>query len=149
MFRHILPLVVLGGAFAANAPAADNDEITLFNSKGKATAYIAMDKEMTIYMWNGKPAAYLKSDRGTKGFHIFGFNGKHIGWFVEGIVRDHEGDAACAVKGRMKSTDFEPFKDFKEFTPFKAFTEFPPFRPFFSKSFGDVTCAAFLMEGAA
>ncbi|MDX2268663.1 MAG: hypothetical protein NW208_11195 [Bryobacter sp.] len=103
---------------------------------------------MTIYLWNGKPVAYLDSDKRNGGFSVYGFNGKHLGWLVQGIVRDHEGDAACAIKERMKSTDFEPFKSFKEFKPFKAFKEFAPPRPTFSKSFGSTTCSLLLAEGA-
>ena len=133
-------------AFVTLARASD-DEVSLFNGKGKATAYIAVDDGMTIYLWGGKPVAYLEPDKSGSGFHLYGFNGKHLGWFVQGVVRDHDGDAACAVKDRMKSTDFEPFKAFKEFKPFKAFKEFAPFRPTFSKSFGSVTCSLFLGEG--
>jgi hypothetical protein len=141
-------VIVFAGLLALATTARADDDISLFNSKGKAIAYIALNDEMTIYMWNGKPVAYLKSDSGAKGFHVYGFNGKHLGWFVEGVVRDHDGDAACAEKERLKSTEFEPFKSFKEFKPFKSFTEFAPYRPTFSKSFGEVTCSLLLMEGA-
>jgi len=77
--------------------------------------------------------AYLDADSAS-GFHICGFNGKHLGWFVGGIVRAHDGNAACAVKERLRSTQFEPFKGFKQFKPFKGFKEFAPrslqlFRP--------------------
>lgn len=105
VMRWILCLAVL--SLDTSASAGD-DEISLFNSNGKARAYIAIGEEMTIYMWNGKPAAYLESDRGVKGFRICGFNGKHLGWFVDGVVRDHQGDAACAVKERMESTESQP-----------------------------------------
>jgi len=131
----------------ATTAKAGGEEVTLFSGKGKAAAYIAIDEEMTIYMWGGKPVGYLTPDKKGGGFHIYGFNGKHLGWFVQGVVRDHDGDATCAVKDRMKSTDFEPFKAFKEFKPFKAFKEFAPYRPAFSKSFSSVTCALFLAEG--
>jgi hypothetical protein len=126
---------------------ASDEEVTLFNGKGKAAAYIAVEDGMTIYLWGGKPVAYLEPDKGGGGFHIYGFNGKHLGWFVQGVVRDHDGDAACAVKEKMRTTDFEPFKAFKEFKPFKAFKEFAPFRPAFSKSFGSATCSLFLTAG--
>ena len=125
---------------------AAGEEVSLFNAKGKAVAYIAVEDGFTIYLWSGKPVAYLERDTRSD-FHVYGFNGKHLGWFVQGVIRDHDGDAACAVKERMRSTEFEPFKSFKEFKPFKAFKEFAPFRPMFSDSFGEVTCALFLAEG--
>jgi hypothetical protein len=126
---------------------ASGEEVTLFNGKGKATAYVAVDEDMTIYLWGGKPVAYLEPDKTGGGFHVYGFNGKHLGWFVQGVGRDDDGDAACVVKERLKSTEFEPFKAFKEFKPFKAFKEFAPYRPSFSKSFSNMTCSLFLAEG--
>ena len=126
--------------------ALADDEVTLFDGRGKAQAYVAMGDEMTIYLWSGKPAAYLDRDS-AGGFHIYGFNGKHLGWFVGGVARDHEGNAACAVKERLPTTEFEPFKAFKEFKPFKNFKEFAPFRPSFSTSWGDTPCRLFLAKG--
>ena len=123
------------------------DEITFFDQRGKASAYVALDDGLTIYLWSGKPVAYL--DRNAAGgFNVYGFNGKHLGWFVAGVVRDHDGDAACAVKERLRSTEFEPFKAFKQFKPFKSFKEFAPFRPSFTTSWGDVPCRFLLAEGA-
>jgi hypothetical protein len=139
VFRILLVVVAL-----VTTAMASGEEVTLFSGKGKAAAYVAVDDEMTIYTWGGKPVAYLKPDKSGGGFHIYGFNGKHLGWFLQGVVRDHDGDAACAVKDRLKSTDFEPFKSFKQF---KSFKEFAPFRPVFSKSFSSVTCSLFLAEG--
>ena len=124
------------------------DEISLFDGRGKAVAYISLDDELTIYLWSGKPVAYLDKDS-AGGYHIYGFNGKHLGWFVRGVIRDHEGDAACAIKERLDSTGFEPFKAFKQFKAFKAFKEFAPFRPFFSNDWSDTPCGLFLAEGAA
>lgn len=125
-----------------------DDEVTLFDGRGKAKAYIALSDEMTIYLWSGKPVAYLDRDS-SGGFHVYGFNGKHLGWLVGGIVRDHEGNAACARKERLRSTEFEPFKSFKEFKPFKSFKEFAPFRPSFSRSWSDTPCHLVLAEGGA
>jgi hypothetical protein len=138
-------LFIFAGSAATTAYA--EDEISLFDARGKATAYIAVDDELTIYLWSGKPVAYLERDRGG-GYHVYGFNGQHLGWFVKGVIRDHEGNASCAVKEVLRSTESEPFKAFKQFKPFKAFTEFAPFRPSFSNSFGDIPCRFLLGEGA-
>lgn len=69
-----LTLVALLMCFGGTAAA---QETTLFDSRGRAAAYIAED--LTIYMWSGKPVAYLDRDSGG-GFHVYGFNGKHLGW---------------------------------------------------------------------
>jgi hypothetical protein len=126
--------------------AQAEDDITLFNGSGKAVAYISLEDELTIYFWSGKPVAYLeKSDK--SGYNVYGFNGKHLGWFVQGVVWDQDGNASCATKGVLATTAFEPFKGLKKFKPFKSFTQFAPFRPFFSTSFGNVPCQFLLAEG--
>ena len=142
---RLLRFVVVLLAFVS-ASAQAEDEISLFDGAGKANAYIAIDEELTIYLWSGKPVAYLEKDS-EGGYHVYGFNGKHLGWFVKGVVWDHEGKASCAVKEVLRSTEFEPFKAFKQFKPFKSFTQFAPFRPAFSSSFGDTPCRFLLGEG--
>ena len=61
-------------------------EKALFNSKGEPVAYISDDLSKVIYLWDGHPVAYLYS------YHIYGFNGIHLGWFIDGIVYDPSGD---------------------------------------------------------
>lgn len=102
-------------------------EEILYSTGGQAIAYIAYDDEQTIYMWDGKPVAYVDSE------NIYGFNGIHLGWYIDGIIRDHDGNVAGFNKDAAKvSLAFEPFKSFKEFKPFRAFKEFAPFKPYFS-----------------
>lgn len=127
--------------------SGSEEEISLFNGQGQAVAYIDVDDDLTIYLWGGKPVAYLVSSRRNDGFDVYGFNGKHLGWFVDGVVWNHDGDAACAMEYRIRTAGFEPFKGFQQFKPFKAFETFAPFRPSFSVSFGGPTCALMLAEG--
>ena len=132
-------------------------EITLFDRYGHSTAYIATDDGMTIYLWNGNPVAYLEQDP-AGGFHIFGFNGRHLGWLVDGIVRDQRGDAVCAQREAMGTdnpgfytelNDPEPFKELREMKPIQELKEFAPFRPHFSYSWSDSSCNLYLYQGAS
>ena len=141
--RIAVVLLILATTFGV---ATADDEVSLFDGRGRATAYIAVDDELTIYLWSGKPVAYLDRDT-SRGFHVYGFIGKHLGWFVSGIVWDHQGKATCATKERLRSTEFEPFKSFKEFKPFKSFTEFVPFRPTFTREWSDTLCRLWLAQG--
>ena len=143
-----MALLLLVFVFAITASAGE-DEIALFGETGKATAYIATDEENTIYSWGGKPLAYLESDSSSKDFDIYGFNGKHLGWFVQGVVRDHEGFATCAIRERIKSAQYEPYKGYKQYKPYKAYKQYAPYRPAFSTGFGGVPCSVFLGQGAA
>jgi hypothetical protein len=138
--------MVISCLISVSVPASAEDEITLFDSHGKATAYITLDDELTIYLWSGQPVAYLDQDS-QGGFHVYGFNGEHLGWFVDGVLWDASGYASCAVKERLQSTKFEPFKSFKKFKPFKSFKRSDPSRPIFSDSFGDIPCNFLLVGG--
>jgi len=143
--RSSLRLTLIFVVAATSTLAYADDEITLFSDSGNAVAYIDVNDELTIYLWSGKPVAYLERDS-DGGYHVYGFNGKHLGWFEKGVVWDHEGNGSCAVQEVMKTTQFEPFKAFKQFKPFKSFAQFAPFRPNFSYKFGDMPCK-FLLAG--
>jgi len=84
---------------------------SLFDKKGFAVAYIADDYHNTIYLWDGSPVAYLYED-----VHIYGINGRHLGWFMNDILYNNNGErigftsntcpvaiAKEAVKSKRKS----------------------------------------------
>lgn len=122
-----------------------DDEVSLFNSAGKPIAYIA--EELTIYLWTGKPVAYLYNDSGK--LHVYGFNGKHLGWFVKGVVYDHEGNAVGAVKEAFSSSvEYEPYKSYKEYKPYKSYREYAPYQPYLSKEWSEIPLKIFLLQGA-
>jgi len=62
-------------------------EISLFDKDGNAVAYIADDYDRTIYFWEGQQVAYLFNDR-----QIYGANGKHLGWFIDGVIFNPGGE---------------------------------------------------------
>lgn len=57
--------------------------LVFYNKSGKATAY--SDNGTDIYLYNGKPVAYFYDDC------IYSFKGHHLGWFIDGWIRDHSG----------------------------------------------------------
>jgi hypothetical protein len=118
-------------------------EISLFNSKGSAVAYVDTDDDdLTIYLWGGKPVAYISNN------NIYGFNGKHLGWWVKGIIRDHDGDAVGATKNATSMyTEYEPYKGYKEYKPYKSYKEYVPYKPYWSTSWSSTSFKMFLLEG--
>jgi hypothetical protein len=119
-----------------------NDEITLYEPDGTPTVYIADDDERTFYTWDGHPCAYLHED------HIYGYNGRHLRWFEDGIVWDHDGNRVGYIKDTLKSfASFKPFKAFKNFKSFKSFKEFAPFKPFKSLSDSTIPLREFVLSG--
>lgn len=145
LFRIVLTSTII---IIASIPIVRaDDELSLFNGAGKAVAYIALSDDLTIYLWSGKPVAYLEKDD-SGGYHVYGFNGKHLGWFVKGIVHDHQGNPSCAVKEVLRNTEYESYKAYKQYKPYKSYTQYAPYRPYFSNSFGDTPCQFLLAEGA-
>lgn len=123
------------------------EEITLFNLDGEAVAYIdADDEDLTIYMWNGTPVAYLVTDDGA--FSIYGFNGQHLGWYEDGIVRDHEGYSVGFIKGATSIyTKYESYKPYKKYKPYKSYKKYPPYKPYSKTKFSNESLSLFLMLG--
>ena len=60
---------------------------TLFNKRGDPVAYISDDYGETIYLTDGSPTAYLYNQG-----HVYGLNGRHLGWWIEGILYNHGGE---------------------------------------------------------
>ena len=117
-------------------------EETLYDIFGNPVAYIAYGNEPIIYMWQGKPVAYLSDDC------IYGFNGKHIGWYENGVVWNIDG----LVNGFNYSAadvfvKLEPFKSFKEFLPFKSFKEFAHLKPIYHRVKSLESLSQLLMRG--
>jgi len=145
MKRRSLTIILLVISLGSPCKASPDDELSLFDSTGKTIAYIG--EAMTVYLWSGKPLAYLTEDR-EGGFHIYGFNGKHLGWFVKGIVRDHRGSAVGGIEEVFSSpTKPQPLKGLRELTPLKSLTELAPLRPLFTRNWSDIPLKLFLLAG--
>jgi len=145
--RHLvcsLTVVLIIVCCTAHAQLTDSDEITLYSATGKPVAYIADDDDSTIYLWSGKPAAYLRSE------DVYGFNGKHLGWFVKGVIYNHDGEIVGAVRSRVKGpVQISPVKSIKQIKPIKSIREIKPIRPIFGLAWSeDETLRSFLLTGA-
>ena len=141
--KLLLIIFLLVGAICTPVAAQDS-EITLRNSAGDCTAYIADDDDSTIYLWSGEPVAYLSGD------NIYGFNGKHLGWFTKGLIYNHDGEIVGATKSRLRVLpQVSPIKSIKEIKPIKSIREIRPLRPIFGLSWSeDETLRSFLSAGA-
>lgn len=129
--------VLQGVAVAAGGTSpADEGEITLLGSDGAAVAYITQD--LAIYLWDGTPAAYLHPDASI-GFHVYTFNGQHLGWYSRGVFRDRTGRAVGVTKelfGGMPH--LEPLKGIKPLAPLKGLRALPPVPPLFGNGWSQV-----------
>ena len=63
-------------------------ELVFFDSQGQVVALKADDDDV-VFRWNGTPVAILDDEFVS----VYGFDGRHLGWFGDGWIRDHDG--AC------------------------------------------------------
>lgn len=59
---------------------------TLFDQEGRPVAYLRDDYHGSIYLWDGNAVAYLYEQQ-----HVYGINGKHLGWFIDDVLYTNEG----------------------------------------------------------
>lgn len=67
---------------------------TLFDKNGNPVAYIADDYNATIYLWDGSPVAYI-----YEGEHVYGINGRHLGWWLDEILYNVDGQRIAFASG--------------------------------------------------
>ncbi len=132
MGKALFILILILTAKLSNA-----QEISLYDREGNAFAFIAVNDESCVYLWTGKPFGYLL--RANNELHIYSFQGKHLGWYDNGIVRDHDGNIAAFSKGTVTNVllKLEELKGLKQLKPIKLTTELAPLKPlntlYFSK----------------
>jgi hypothetical protein len=133
---------------AALVPAVAADEVTLYNAAGQAAAYVADDA--TIYLWDGTPAAYLDLESDLDTVSIYGYNGKHLGWFEKGVIYDADGKVVGGVKEVFTTiTELPPLKGPKGLKPPKGLKELKPSKPVFTKQWSLTPLNALLLAGTS
>lgn len=92
--------------------------MVFYDNHGRPTAYT--EDGTHIYLFTGQPAAYLSRDA------VYGFNGKLLGWFSNGWIRDLNGNCvfysenATGYGPSMPSKCSCPSKSSKVSMPSKA-----------------------------
>ena len=94
---RFLALTALLLSLCLATPALAEDT-TLFDREGTPVAYIVWKDDTLIRLWEGEPVAKMK------GQQIYGINGRHIGWIIEGIVRDLDGKMVGSLKDALPFT---------------------------------------------
>ncbi|HVW16119.1 MAG TPA: hypothetical protein VHB54_19975 [Mucilaginibacter sp.] len=122
--------------------------INLYDSTGNAIAFV--DDYLTdqvIYLWNGKPVAYLYHN--FTGTDVYGFNGKHLGWFEDGKLRDNTGYLLAETKEALggRITYGESLKGLEGTPPGQKFRELQPVKPYFSDLWSSDEPGNYLLNG--
>ncbi|MBW8684610.1 4-fold beta flower protein [Chitinophaga rhizophila] len=130
-------------AFLLSGHIIHAQDIALFNKDGKAIAYIATDdEEMPVFLYNGKPVAYITKD------NVYGYNGKHLGWYDKGVIRTHEGKIIATTKDASSQyTQYEPYKNYKQSKPYKSYQHTAPYKVYAQSGWTAEGFEAFLLKG--
>ncbi|HVS94149.1 MAG TPA: hypothetical protein VHE59_19065 [Mucilaginibacter sp.] len=122
-------------------------EVDLYDSTGNAIAFV--DDYLTdqvVYLWDGKPVAYLHQN--FTNTDVYGFNGKHLGWFEDGRLRDNTGYLVGETKEALcRITYGEAQKGLKDTPPEKKFREQEPPKPYFSDLWSSTAGRDYLLSG--
>lgn len=130
-----------GGALT-RPQAPKDDEFSFYDSQGKATAYLELSDGLTFYLWSGEPAAYLDGES------VFGFNGKHLGWYHQGLIYDHDGDIVVAPANAFREAPgTPPIRSVKSLKPLKGLKELKPLKPLFGRSWAKLPARVFFFLG--
>lgn len=118
------------------------DGFSFFDSRGRATAYLDVGDGLTFFLWSGEPVAYLVDDS------IYGFNGKHLGWYKDGMVFDQDGDVVAAPASAFRiAVEPTPIRGLKGLKPLKGLKELKPLKPLFGRSWSDLPARVFFLLG--
>ena len=118
-------------------------EETLFDSQGNPVAYINYNDEATIYLCDGTPVAYL-SDNNT----VYGFNGNHLGWYEDGIIRNLNGEKSGFNKETLSVyAKYEPYKSYAKYKPYKSYKKYAKYKPYYKYVNSNEGLIEFLNKG--
>src|SRR5687768_16299631 len=103
-------------------------ETTIYDVHRRARIYGTDDADDAIYTWDGHAVARLDGEQ------VYGWRGRHIGWFVDGILYDGTG---YRLGFTAKTCPVAPFPEpakYSRRTPTQRFTHSVPYaRPKFSE----------------
>lgn len=118
------------------------DEFSFFDSRGRASAYLDLGDGLTFFLWSGEPVAYLVEGS------IYGYNGKHLGWYRDEMIFDHDGNVVVASSSVFRTpVEPAPVRGLKGLKPLKGLKELKPLKPLFGRSWSDLPARVFFLLG--
>lgn len=126
----------------------EEKQVTLYDKNKEAIAYIDFSDEATIYTFEGQPSAYIESKE-----LVYGFNGKLLGWYENGVLYDRTCYAVGAKHGIVRggintvSTFPEKVKGIKKIKPVKHVEELNCIHSILKDSWSETTLKEFLNAG--
>ncbi|WP_460090641.1 4-fold beta flower protein [Pseudomonas sp. S2_E02] len=118
-------------------------EVTLYDSAGHPVAYIADDGDKSIYLWKGHAVAYISEEK------IYGWNGKHLGWFVNGVLFDLRGHRVGSIGENCPRALYAQPAKFAKLAKYAKYARFAAFaKSALSTGYSNEPLEVFLKGGA-
>lgn len=113
----------------------DTSAQTFYDNAGKPALYYNSANNI-LFDYSGNPRFYFTFDN-LKKINVYDFEGRHIAWLSEGIIRDHEGRILASQNGRIINITYalEPIKPIEKIAPLKKIEQIAPIQPIFKNEF--------------
>lgn len=123
--------------------AIGQTEVSIFDETGNATHYIDVSKG-TVYSFDGTPVAFLKAK--STYYNVYSYQGDHLGWFENGVIRDHKGDIVGFQRGAITNIlpKLESIKGIKKIEPIRPIEKLEPIKPLYSMQFSKTQMGYYL-----
>lgn len=100
--------------------------LDFYDQHGAPVAY--SDDGEHIYTFGGRPVGYISGES------IYGYSGKHLGRFENGLIRDNNGNVAlfsqeCSGGPIKPIKQIKPIKGIKQIRPIKGIKQIKPIKP--------------------
>lgn len=157
MMKNLLLIVFTMTVLCAGCDSDSGDDkgksqsepqVALYDKNKEAIAYIDYSDEATIYMFEGEPVAYIESEE-----QVYGFNGRLLGWYSDGVLYDNTCCAVGAKRGIARgaintvATFPERRKGLKKQKPLKPVKGNGFAHPVLKDSWSDSTLVQFFSAG--
>jgi hypothetical protein len=122
-------------------------EWTFHDADGRAVAYC--DDGVHVHLFDGRAVAYLN------GASVYSYQGVHLGWFLRGWIRDHQGDGVLFAAGAVGDGPVRPERwprperGRRQERPAKGNPELRPGPPLTSRSWSELTLERFFRLSAS
>src|SRR6266496_2340158 len=109
--------------FSCLVLANKNFAQTFFDNTGKPILYYNSSNN-TLFDYSGDPKFYFTFDNLSK-INLYDFDGHHIAWLSEGILKDNKGKKLASQKEKIINITYslKPIKPVEKIAPIKKIEE--------------------------
>ncbi|WP_369122660.1 MULTISPECIES: 4-fold beta flower protein [unclassified Pseudomonas] len=120
--------------------------VTFYDRQGRAVAWFDDEQDNpAIYLYSGRPVAWISDES------IYAYSGAHLGWFVDGWIRDSHGHAVlftpdCSGGPARPARHARPARGARQARPARGARHARPARPARTTSWSPLSGDAFFLR---